>query len=191
MNDQPRATALLVIDVQHAFDIIEASGVPRNNPQATAQIAQLLEVFRACDQPIFHIHHHSTDPNSLFAPDHPGVRVQAIAREIDGETVIIKRVNSAFIGTDLEAQLRAAQIQRLVICGATTNHCVETTTRMAGNLGFDPWLVRDATWTFARTSSDQDHYTPEQIHAMSLANLHGEFATITTTAEVLALMREI
>jgi nicotinamidase-related amidase len=97
-------------------------------------------------------------------------------------------VNSAFIGTDLEARLRAAGIRTAVICGATTNQCVETTTRMAGNLGFDAWLVRDATWTFDRTGPDGDEHSAEDIHAMTLANLNDEFARIVKTADVIAAL---
>ena len=99
----------------------------------------------------------------------------------NGMTVIVKRVNSAFIGTDLESRLRAAGIRTVVICGATTNHCVETTTRMAGNLGFDARLVRDATWTFDRVGPDGDKHSAEDIHAMTLANLNGEFARIVSS----------
>ena len=90
-----------------------------------------------------------TQPGSSFRPGSSGYEVKDEAKEMEGEPVIVKRVNSAFIGTDLESRLRAAlAIQTVVICGATTNHCVETSTRMACNLGFDVWLVRDATWTF-------------------------------------------
>jgi nicotinamidase-related amidase len=129
-------------------------------------------------------------PNSSFAPGSTGYPVKNEAREIEGEPVIVKRVNSAFIGTDLEARLRAAGIKTLVICGATTNHCVETTTRMAGNLGFDARLVRDATWTFDRVGPDGDAHSAEDIHAMTLANLNGEFARIVLAAEVISGLKD-
>ncbi|MHC2925616.1 nicotinamidase-related amidase [Bradyrhizobium diazoefficiens] len=178
--------ALIVIDVQRAFDEWEAAGKRRNNPDAVARIVDLLAAFRANGAPIFHIRHEGTKPNSSFLPSRSGYAVKDEAREQDGEPVIVKRVNSAFIGTDLETRLRASGITTLVICGATTNHCVETTTRMAGNLGFDTRLVRDATWTFDRIGPDGDAHSAEEIHAMTLSNLNGEFARIVTAGEVIA-----
>ncbi len=177
-------TALIVVDVQRAFDQWEAAGKRRNNPQAVARIVDLLSAFRHQGALIFHIRHEGTHPKSSFLPGGTGYPVKEEAREIAGEPVIVKRVNSAFIGTDLEARLRAAEVKTLVICGATTNHCVETTTRMAGNLGFDARLVRDATWTFDRIGPDGDRHLAEDIHAMTLANLNGEFARIVTAADV-------
>ncbi|MBN9006920.1 MAG: cysteine hydrolase [Rhizobiales bacterium] len=188
-NLPPSKTALVVIDVQRAFDAWEAAGKHRNNPQAVARIADLLAAFRAVRAPIFHIRHEGTRPGSSFLPGGSGYPVKDEAKERDGEPVIVKRVNSAFIGTDLEARLRAEGIARVVICGATTNHCVETTTRMAGNLGFDTRLVRDATWTFDRIGPDGDAHSAEAIHAMTLANLNGEFATIVTAAETIAALQ--
>jgi nicotinamidase-related amidase len=190
MNDSPTSsTALIVVDVQRAFDEWEAAGRRRNNPQAIERIVDLLDAFRRCGAPIFHIRHEGTRPNSAFLPGGTGYPVKQEARELAGEPVIVKRVNSAFIGTDLEARLRAAGIKTLVICGATTNHCVETTTRMAGNLGFDARLVRDAAWTFDRTGPDGDAHSAEEIHAMTLANLNGEFARIVSAAEVIAELK--
>jgi nicotinamidase-related amidase len=187
MSDNPPSpTALIVVDVQRAFDEWEAAGKRRNNPEAVARIADLLGAFRDRGAPIFHIRHQGTRPNSSFLPDATGYPVKDEAREIEGEPVIVKQVNSAFIGTDLEHRLRAADIKSLVICGATTNHCVETTTRMAGNLGFDACLVRDATWTFDRIGPDGDAHSAEDIHAMTLANLNGEFARIVSAAEAIA-----
>jgi nicotinamidase-related amidase len=185
-TNPPSLTALIVVDVQRAFDEWEAAGKRRNNPEAIARIADLLSAFRDRGAPIFHIRHQGTRPNSSFLPGATGYPVKDEAREIEGEPVIVKRVNSAFIGTDLETRLRAAEIKTLVICGATTNHCVETTTRMAGNLGFDARLVRDATWTFDRVGPDGDAHSAEEIHAMTLANLNGEFARIVLAAEALA-----
>jgi nicotinamidase-related amidase len=190
-NRSPSGIALVVVDVQRAFDQWEAAGKRRNNPQAIARIADLLDAFRGPGASIFHIRHQGTRPNSSFLPDGTGYAVKEEAREIAGEPVIVKRVNSAFIGTDLESRLRAAGIKTLVICGATTNHCVETTTRMAGNLGFDASLVRDATWTFDRAGPDGDLHTAEEIQAMTLANLNGEFARIVSTAEVIASLRGV
>jgi nicotinamidase-related amidase len=187
MDHHPRSLpALIVIDVQRAFDQWEAAGKRRNNPQAIARIADLLRAFRDHGAPIFHIRHQGTHPKSSFLPDGTGYPVKDEAREIASEPVIVKRVNSAFIGTDLEHRLRAAGIETLVICGATTNHCVETTTRMAGNLGFDARLVRDATWTFDRRGPDGDEHLAADIHAMTLANLNGEFARIVSASEAIA-----
>jgi nicotinamidase-related amidase len=183
------STALIVVDVQRAFDEWEARGKRRNNPEAVARIADLLAAFRDQRAPIFHIRHEGTRPTSSFLPGGTGYPVKDEAREEDGEPVIVKRVNSAFIGTDLEKRLRAAGIKSVVICGATTNHCVETTTRMAGNLGFDTRLVRDATWTFDRVGPDGEAHAAEDIHAMTLSNLNGEFATIVTAAEAIAALK--
>jgi nicotinamidase-related amidase len=180
--------ALIVIDVQRAFDEWEAAGKRRNNPDAVARIADLLAAFRMRGAPIFHIRHEGTKPGSSFLPQRSGYAVRDEAREQAGEPVIVKRVNSAFIGTDLESRLRKAGIATLVICGATTNHCVETTTRMAGNLGFDARLVRDATWTFDRVGPDGEAHSAEAIHAMTLSNLNGEFARIFTTQETIAAL---
>ena len=189
-NSSPR-TALIVVDVQRAFDQWEAAGKRRNNPQAVARIADLLEAFRECGAPLFPIRHAGPPPNSSFLPAGAGYPVKDEARERAGEPVIVKRVNSAFIGTDLEARLRAADIKTVVICGATTNHCVETTTRMAGNLGFDANLVRDATWTFDRIGPDGDAHSAEEIHAKTLANLNGEFARIVSASEAVAALQEM
>ena len=185
---RPLRTALVVIDVQCAFDEWEAAGKRRNNPDAVARIVDLLAAFRTAHALVLHVRHRGTAPDSSFKPEGTGYPVKDEAREHPGEPVIVKQANSAFIGTDLDARLRATDIQTVVICGATTNHCVETTTRMAGNLGFDAWLVRDATWTFDRVGPDGDEHSAESIHGMTLSNLNDEFARIVWTAEVVAAL---
>jgi nicotinamidase-related amidase len=179
-------TALLIVDVHRAFDEMAAAGHRRNNPDAEKRIADLLGHFRAVRAPIFHARHLNVKPTSRFNPANSGYAVKEEAREADGEPVVIKNVNSCFIGTNLESLLRSQGIHSLVIVGATTNHCVETTVRMAGNLGFDAKLVRDATWTFDRVGPDGDQHRAEDIHQMTLANLSEEFAEIVTADEVRA-----
>lgn len=184
MHPLGQNAALIVIDVQEGFN--DPSWGNRNNLQAEENIAKLLEVSRRTKRPIFHVQHLSTSLHSTLRPGQPGCEIKAIAKPDSSEPVIQKNVNSAFIGTDLEARLRQEAIRTLVITGLTTNHCVSTTARMAGNLGFDTYVVSDATASFDRTGPDGKLYTAEEIHAVSLANLHEEFATIIDTEELLA-----
>ncbi len=175
-------TALLIIDVQEAFD--EPRWGHRNNPDAEANVARL-GAWREAGRPVFHVRHLNLTPGSSFHPDAPGSRIKALVRPLEGEPVIEKSVNSAFIGADLEERLRRQGITAVVITGLTTNHCVETTARMAGNLGFDTSFVSDATAAFDRVGPDGVLHAAEDIQAMTLSNLNGEFATIVTTDEAL------
>jgi len=180
--------ALLIIDVQETFD--EPRWGRRNNPGAEANVARLLDAWRAAGRPVFHVRHLNLTPGSSFHPDAPGSRIKALVRPLYGEPLIEKTVNSAFIGTDLEERLRRARVTAVVITGLTTNHCVETTARMAGNLGFDTYFVSDATATFDRVGPDGVRHAAEDIQAMTLSNLNEEFATIVTTNEALRLVED-
>ena len=171
--------ALVVIDMQVAID--HPSWGERKNPDAEQNIAALLQVWRNSQRPIYHIRHDSTEPASHYRPGQPGNEFKQEARPLLGEIVIPKRTNSAFIGTHLEATLRAAQHLQLVVVGVITNNSVEATVRMAGNLGFDTLLVEDACFTFARKQ-----WTAAEVHAMSLANLDGEYCTVVRTADVIS-----
>jgi len=182
----PENTALLVIDVQHGLD--DPHFGTRNNPAAEANVAALLTAWRDTQRPIIHVQHHSVLPGSPLAPNTPGVAIKAEARPHDGEPIITKNVNSAFIGTDLEDRLRAAGVKTLVICGLTTEHCVSTTTRMAGNLGFTAWLAADATASHSKTTYTGEAIPAEQVYTTALANLHGEFATVADTADIISML---
>lgn len=180
--------ALVLIDIQQGFD--DPSWGPRNNPDAEANAARLLAAWRETGRPIVHIQHRSTEPGSTLGPGQPEMEIKAIVAPRDGEMVLAKTVNSAFISTGLEGWLRERGIERVVVAGLTTNHCVETTTRMAGNLGFNPILAADAAATFDRVGPDGVTWPAATIHAVTLANLHGEFAEIAATREILARLQE-
>lgn len=181
----PHNTALLIIDVQKGFD--DPVWGHRNNLEAETNIARLLQAWRQTGRPIFYVQHLSQNANSPLRPGFTGNDIKDIVYPQDSEPVIQKKVNSAFIGTDLEERLIQQDITTLIITGLTTNHCVETTTRMAGNLGFYTYLVADATATFDRKGPDGVLHTADEIQAMTLVNLHEEFATIITTAELLTM----
>jgi nicotinamidase-related amidase len=184
MNSLPLDTVLIVIDVQQAFN--NPRWGQRNNPEAEANIAALLAGWRKTQRPIIHVQHRSPLPESLFHPDRPGFKVKPEAQPLPDEPVIYKDVNSCFIGTDLEQRLRSRDAATLVIVGITTDHCVSTTTRMAGNFGFATYIVSDATATFERRGPDGKNFSAEQMHDTALASLHGEFATVVDTATVVA-----
>jgi len=177
-SDKP---ALILIDIQKGFDDIKYWGGQRNNQNAEINAAELLALWRANNLPIFHIKHCSTNPVSLLNEANVGNDFKEIVKPLAGELIIKKNVNSAFIGTDLKYRLDLAKITKLVIVGLTTDHCVSTTTRMAGNLGFDTYLVADATATFNKTGIDGQVFSAELIHETALASLNGEFATVVNT----------
>jgi len=178
--------ALIVIDVQQGFD--DPKWGRRNNPDAETQIGRLLARWRETGRSVINIQHCSIEPESPLRPGQSGFDFKPVAAPHPGEPILQKTVNSAFIGTDLEARLRRTATERVVIVGLTTNHCVETTTRMAGNLGFRPILISDATATFDRTGPDGRLWLAEDIQAMTLANLHQEFVEIATTRQVLEML---
>lgn len=176
-------TALIIVDVQKGFD--NPKWGERNNLQAEKNIERLLKAWRDSERPVFHIQHLSTSPDSVLNPNSPGSEIKDIVKPKSNEPIVQKQVNSAFIGTNLEQLLRDQQIEALVITGLTTPHCVSTTTRMAGNLGFDTYLVSDATAAFEIVGPGGKHYSAEEIHETALATLHGEFATVVETETVL------
>lgn len=179
----PLATALVVIDVQEAF--LDPGRGGRNNPEAESNIAGLLAAWRSSGRPIRYVVHDSLEPVSPLRPESPGNAIQERVAPNPGEPVYRKHVNSAFIGTDLERDLRRDRIGTIVIVGLTTNHCISTTARMAGNLGFTTYVVSDATATFDRRALDGTLRSAESVHAAALSDLHEEFATVVDTAAIL------
>ncbi len=176
-------TALVVVDVQRAFDE-HAYWSPtghRDNPDCERNVAALLAAWTG---PVVLVRHDSTEPGSPLAPGHAGNAFKDVV-DREGDLLVTKATNSSFYGTpDLHAWLQERGIGSFAVCGIQTNHCVETTARMGGNLGYDVRFVLDATHTFDREGPDGEILTAEQLTQASLTSLHDEFATIVRTSVV-------
>ncbi|KAJ7168823.1 isochorismatase [Mycena filopes] len=191
----PRS-ALIVIDVQNGFRLgyyRDMEIFPALNT-VIANIRTTIEAFRTASILVIHIHHASLEDHPLNPTTCPeGYAVIPDAAPIGAEVVFVKHVNSGFIGTGLEAHLRAEGIEELVVVGLTTAHCVSTTTRMAGNLGWTVYLARDGTAMFEREAApgSKKRFDAETMHEVALAELHDEFATVLTTKEILASVKGV
>jgi len=176
--------ALIIIDQQKG--ILEPRLGRRNNPLAEERILELLSFWRRSGRTVIHVQHLSRSPDSVFWPEQSGVEFQERFLPQDGEWLIQKQVPDAFCATGLEVKLREAGIGQLIIVGVATNNSVESTARTAGNLGFDAWVAEDACFTFDKADYFGTLRTAEEVHAMSLGNLDGEYVTVVGTQQVLA-----
>ena len=177
-------TALVVIDVQDAFD--HPRWGRRNNRDADRNIATLVDAFVGAALPVVFVQHTSGKPGSLFHPEDPGHALKDYLRTSTPDLLVTKTVHSSFHGTpDLHGWLTASGITRLVVSGITTNHCCETTARVAGDLGYDVLFALDATHTFDRATREGQVVTADELARTTATNLHEEFATVVSTQEVL------
>lgn len=173
--------ALILIDIQTGFLDTGYWGGDRNNPNAEQKAGELLEIWRTKNLPIFHVQHCSSNPDSILNEKHRGNEFQDVVKPLESEIIIKKNVNSAFIGTNLKELLDTAKITNLVIVGLTTDHCVSTTTRMAGNYGYSVYLISDAIATFNKKGINGEEFSAEIIHQTALASLNEEFAQVVTS----------
>lgn len=185
------STALLLIDVQRGVDDTAYYGGSTgrvNNPQAKDNIRKILNAWRVKGGKVAFTRHDSIEEGSpLKLSLDTGLQLEGMEIEV-GDISVSKSVNSGFIGTSLELDLRRSGISRLVVAGFFTNVCVETTVRMAGNMGFDTYLIHDACSTMNSIGIDGTDYDPELVHNMSVAGLHGEFCTAISLDDALGLL---
>lgn len=179
--------ALIVIDVQRGFDDAQFWG-PRDNPDCERNISTLLAHWRDRQWPVVFIQHDSEHPDSPLAAGSPGHEFKDVVSG-SPDLLVHKSVNSSFYGTpDLDHWLRSEGIEQVVICGITTNHCCETTARMAGNLGYETYFAIDATHTFDRATPEGETVSAAMLAKITATNLNGEFATVLRTSALLAAL---
>ena len=145
-----------------------------------------MQEWSARGRPLVYVRHDSEEPDSPLRTDSPGNRLKGYLTP-EPDLLVSKSVNSAFLGTpDLDAWLRERELEGIVVCGITTNHCCETTARMGGNLGHRVLFALDATHTFDRTGPGGEHVTADELMRVTGVNLHDEFAQVVHTADLLA-----
>jgi len=182
----PKNIALLLIAVQQAWD--DPYWGERNNPEAEARMAELAAAFRSNGLMVVHIQHDSRDPNSPLYPEEPGHAFKPATRPLPEEAVFAQTGHCSFIGTGLEGHLRKHGIDRLVLAGFTTCHCVSSTARTACDLGFKTVVLRDACVAFDLDDVDGHRIPAQTLHELGLTELHGEFAMVLPTAAILQLL---
>lgn len=173
-------TALLLIDVQVGVDdLTHWGGVTgrRNNPDAESKMLDLLSTWRSQGLPVAFTLHDSVEENSPLKLDLASGKLKAGFVVSNEDISVVKSVNSGFVGTSLHEEFTSRGITRLVVMGFFTNMCVETTVRMAGNMGYDTYLIPEGCATTNRIGPDGVDYDPQVVHEMTVANLHGEFCT--------------
>ncbi|GAA1761740.1 cysteine hydrolase family protein [Nocardioides hankookensis] len=176
--------ALVVVDAQVGFD--DPCWGRRNNPACDDNIARLVSEWSRRRRALVYVRHDSQEPDSPLRPDRPGNRLKSYLT-IEPDLLVTKQVNSAFHGApDLHAWLIASGAGGIVICGITTNHCCETTARVGGNLGHHVLFALDATHTFDRRAPDGAVWSADQIGRATAVNLHGEFADVVTTVDLVS-----
>jgi nicotinamidase-related amidase len=136
--------ALVIVDIQN--DYFPGGANPLHQPEAAAAAARrVLESFRAAGEPVVHIQHVWDAPDAPFMrPGTDGVEIHPQVAPLAGERVIQKDAPNAFLRTPLERELRARDVDALVVCGMMTSMCVDATVRAAADLGFEVTVVHDA-----------------------------------------------
>lgn len=178
-------TLLLPVDMQQAFD---APPWPRRwNANVDANGLALLDAWRTAARPIIHIRHDSVQPGSSLGPGAPGNAFRPGFEPLDGEPLVTKSVNSAFIGTDLELRLKRLGAKHIVTFGISTDMCVSTTIRTGANLGWDMILVPDACDCFDLPDGNGGIIPAEEVQRAHVATLAFEFCRILPTAELTGL----
>ena len=180
--------ALLLVDIQKAFLEKDYPGLIRNNEHVEFICGKILKKWRTLDLPIIHVRHSSTNPESKLHKSRLGFEFNDYVRPLETEMVLTKEVNSAFIGTNLENILIKSHIDTLVIVGMTTNHCISTTVRMSGNLGFDTYLISDSTACYNTKGMDGEIIDCNTIFNSALASLQEEFATVIDSKELFDIL---
>ncbi|MEL6946182.1 MAG: cysteine hydrolase family protein [Pseudomonadota bacterium] len=187
MTSDKTKRALVVIDIQNDyFPSFDGSKMPLPDMEtATENAARLIDHARAQNVPIFHIRHIATSTAApFFHPNTEGSETHPDVKPANDETIILKNRPNSFQNTDLDAKLKAANVDDLVLCGAMSQMCVDATARHAVDAGYSVTIAHDAC-AAANVEYDGVSVPAAQVHAAIMAPLAAAYATVTTTQGVL------
>ena len=177
-------SALLVIDVQDSF-IVRPSWARRANHALEANVAALIDAYRAAGRPVLYFLHTGASPE--FTVGSPHVKLMSFLAPRADEPVLIKNTRNCFTSTTLQATLLALDVRRLAITGIQTEQCCETTARLASDLGYAVDFVLDATDTFPIANPDAagEELGVDAVIERTVFALRGRFARIVSTVALI------
>lgn len=177
-------TALIIVDMQN--DYFPDGKWTLNGVEAAAEnVAKVLADFRERQQPVIHVRHEFASSDApFFVPGTEGANIRASLAPADGEFQVLKHEVNSFKGTELQALLQREQITNLVIAGAMSHICIDSTTRAAGDLGYANVVLHDACATLDAEFNGVK-VPAEHVHAAFMAGLAFAYAEVIATDEFL------
>ena len=172
-------TAVLIVDVQEGA----VDRGPYRVDEVLENIGLLADAARRASVDVVYVQHDGApgDPEEPFTP---GWEICGRIAPGPGERVVRKRHNSAFRGTALHDELTAAGVTTLVVTGIQTEYCVDTTCRVAFELGYDVVMPELTNTTF-----DNGELSASSIHRLFNERIFaGRFARVVSMSEALDLV---
>lgn len=168
-------SALIMVDCQNTYrqGIMQLTNVE----PAIKEAQKLLQMARDLKVPIIHIQHDA----GVGTPYDITAEIGAISDEVapkNGEAVVVKNYPNSFWHTNLEAQLKALNIENVVIAGFMTHVCIDSTARGAFNLGFKPTVVASACATRSLLGPQGKVIEAQTMHDSALAAVRDLFAVV-------------
>lgn len=178
------SSILIIINAQKG--LLDATQDGRNNSEAERNIAKVLEFWRSKNREIVHVKHISNDPNSKFFYKSAGCDFLESLVPQNQEKVVEKTKSSAFSETSLEQFLNKETSTNIILVGFTANECIDATARDATSMGFQTFVVGDATATFDMRDPLGKLVKADRIHKLTLANINAFYASVVNTCDILS-----
>ncbi len=181
----PKTTALVVIDFQKEY-FTGKMPIP-DGTQAMANTQKLIKFADAAKMPVFQVQHIAPAGSAVFAIDGDTVKFQPGMEPRAHDKVVQKKTVSVFASTDLDKQLKAANIKTIIVAGLMTHACVAGAARDAVPLGYQVVVASDASATRSIKRANGATVDSATLHRAALAEVEDTFGDVLTTSEITKL----